>query len=302
MSEELSFTIDLHDKDFILYTGVSARRMEDEVVERITKCKGEYLPNKKGFLIPKDELCNLIDECFDYFTQESLLSISTLLENNGADHATKERVREKSVSKNKARAKPQKEDSKEDRPKEDRAKPQKEDSKEDRPKEDRAKPQKEDSKEDRAKPQKEDVKEDRVKEDRVKEDPRERQRDERQERHRVDFRLADARLGDPRLADTRLGGARVVDARRRNEELEERYKELERQRLRIEPRSGIRMKKVEFDPRQDERHERQRDERLRDERLRDERDEEGVRGELMDMMSDLRYRMDRLEKFIAKRL
>jgi hypothetical protein len=288
--------------------------MEDEVVERITKCKGEYLPNKKGFLIPKDELCNLIDECFDYFTQESLLSISTLLENNGADHATKERVREKSVSKNKARAKPQKEDSKEDRPKEDRAKPQKEDSKEYRPKEDRVKPQKEDSTEDRVKPQKEDVKEDRVKpqkedvkEDRVKEDPRERQRDERQrderqrderqERHRVDFRLGDPRLADSRLADSRLGGARVVDARRRNEELEERYKELERQRLRIEPRSGIRMKKVEFDPRQDERHERQ-----RDERLRDERDEEGVRGELMDMMSDLRYRMDRLEKFIAKRL
>jgi hypothetical protein len=292
MSEELSFTIDLHDKDFILYTGVSARRMEDEVVERITKCKGEYLPNKKGFLIPKDELCNLIDECFDYFTQESLLSISTLLENNGADHATKERVREKSVSKNKARAKPQKEDSKEDRPKEDRVKPQKEDSKEDR-----VKPQKEDVKEDRVKPQKEESKEDRVKEDPRERQRDERQRDERQERHRVDFRLADSRLGDPRLADARLGGARVVDARRRNEELEERYKELERQRLRIEPRSGIRMKKVEFDPRQDERHERQ-----RDERLRDERDEEGVRGELMDMMSDLRYRMDRLEKFIAKRL
>ena len=268
MSEELSFTIDLHDKDFILYTGVSARRMEDEVVERITKCKGEYLPNKKGFLIPKDELCNLIDECFDYFTQESLLNISTLLENNGADHATKERVREKSVSKNKARSKPQKEEAKEDRPKEDRTKEDR--TKEDRPKEDR--PKEDRTKEDRVKEDR--VKEDRAKEDRVKEEPRERQRDERsrEERHRVDFRLADERLGDPRVAD----------ARRRNEELEERYKELERQRLRIEPRSGIRMKKVEFDPRQ--------------------RDEEGVRGELMDMMSDLRYRMDRLEKFIAKRL
>lgn len=217
MSEELSFTIDLHDKDFILYTGVSARRMDDEVVEKITKCKGEYLPGKKGFLIPKDELCNLIDECFDYFTQESLLNISTLLENNGADTATKERVREKSVSKNKARSKPAKEDPKEERVKEERVKEER-------------------------------VKEERVKEDRVKE-----------ERQRV-----------------------IVDARRRNEELEERFKELERARMRIEPRSGIRMKKVEFDPRHHE--------------------EDSVRGELMDMMSDLRYRMDRLEKFIAKRL
>ena len=209
MSEELSFTIDLYDKDFILYTGVSARRMEDEVVEKITKCKGEYLPSKKGFLVPKDELCNLIDECFDYFTQESLLNISNLLENNGADHVTKERVREKSVSKAKVKAKGLNQ-----------------------------------------RPTKDDAKEERLKE--VKEEPRD------EERSRV-----------------------FVDTRRRNDVLEERFKELEKQRLRLDPRSGIRMKKaVEFD-----RH-----------------DDVSVREDLMDMMSDLRYRMDRLEKFIAKRL
>jgi hypothetical protein len=104
-SEDLCFTIDLHGKDFILNTGVPSHKLDDSVVDKITKCKGEYSPERKGFIIPIGELCNLLDECFDYFTEESLVHISDLLEKNGADVATKERVREKSVSKNKSKKK-----------------------------------------------------------------------------------------------------------------------------------------------------------------------------------------------------
>jgi hypothetical protein len=98
-SEELSFKIGLFDKDFLLFTGVPSHRLEEEVVKKITKCKGEYLPEQKAFKIPHGELCNLLDECFDYFTEESLLEIAALLDKSGADASTKERVREKSVSK-----------------------------------------------------------------------------------------------------------------------------------------------------------------------------------------------------------
>ena len=101
-SEEPSFTVDLHGNDFMLHTGVASHRLEDEVVQKITKCKGEYIPSSKGFVIPHGELCNLLDECFDYFSEESLLSIASMVENTAVDQSTKERVREKSASKSKA--------------------------------------------------------------------------------------------------------------------------------------------------------------------------------------------------------
>lgn len=101
-SEEPSFTVDLHGNDFMLHTGVASHRLEDEVVKKITKCKGEYIPSSKGFVIPHGELCNLLDECFDYFSEESLLSIASMVENTAVDQSTKERVREKSASKSKA--------------------------------------------------------------------------------------------------------------------------------------------------------------------------------------------------------
>ena len=101
-SEEPSFTVELHGNDFMLHTGVASHRLEDEVVQKITKCKGEYIPSSKGFVIPHGELCNLLDECFDYFSEESLLSIASMVENTAVDQSTKERVREKSASKSKA--------------------------------------------------------------------------------------------------------------------------------------------------------------------------------------------------------
>jgi hypothetical protein len=132
-SEEPSFTVELHGSDFILHTGVPSHRLSEEIVKKITKCKGEYDPSDKGFVVPHGELCNLLDECFDYFTEESLLSIASLVDGSTADQNTKDRVREKSVSKSRA-SKKKKEESKLDVISEEKPKGKTRESEEEKPK------------------------------------------------------------------------------------------------------------------------------------------------------------------------
>jgi hypothetical protein len=95
------FTMTLLDDsdDFQLHTGES--KLEKEVQDKIAKCKGEYLRDRKSFRIPKDKLCELLDECFDYFSEESLMNIAALLDSSKADERVVREVRERSVSKSK---------------------------------------------------------------------------------------------------------------------------------------------------------------------------------------------------------
>lgn len=95
------FTMTLLDDsdDFQLHTGES--KLEKEVQDKIAKCKGEYLRDRKSFRIPKDNLCELLDECFDYFSEESLMNIAALLDSSKADERVVREVRERSVSKSK---------------------------------------------------------------------------------------------------------------------------------------------------------------------------------------------------------
>ena len=97
------FTMTLHDKtnDFLLNTGIPSTKMDDELLDKINKCNCEYLPHKKSFRVPKDDLCTLLDECFDYFSEDSLINIAKLLDNAKADEKIVKEVREKSVSKSK---------------------------------------------------------------------------------------------------------------------------------------------------------------------------------------------------------
>lgn len=97
----VNFTVDLFEKtkDFALHTGIPSSKMSDEMIEKISKGGAEYHPSKKTWVIPHDKLCDLLDECFDYFTEESLVNISKLLDKANVDKEIKDKVREKSVNK-----------------------------------------------------------------------------------------------------------------------------------------------------------------------------------------------------------
>ena len=95
------FTMTLLDDsdDLQLHTGEA--KLEKEVQDKIAKCNGEYLRDRKSFRIPKEDLCLLLDECFDYFSEESLMNIAALLDSSKADERVVREVRERSVSKSK---------------------------------------------------------------------------------------------------------------------------------------------------------------------------------------------------------
>jgi hypothetical protein len=97
----VNFTVDLFEKtkDFALHTGIPASKMSDEMIEKISKGGAEYHPSKKTWVIPHAKLCDVLDECFDYFTEESLVNISKLLDKANVDKEIKDKVREKSVNK-----------------------------------------------------------------------------------------------------------------------------------------------------------------------------------------------------------
>jgi hypothetical protein len=105
-----NFTVEWNEKsqDFLLSVGMPVTKLSDEIIEQITTCKGEYLPHKKMFLIPHAKLCTLLDECFDYFSEDSLVHIAKMLDKSNANkeelkmkEVAEEKVREKSVSKSK---------------------------------------------------------------------------------------------------------------------------------------------------------------------------------------------------------
>ena len=77
----LDFQIKKKGQDFLLDTGLSMNRLMDHhkqeyeylnAFERIEEC----------FSIPRGKLCDVLDKCFDHFTEESLISITKLLDKN----------------------------------------------------------------------------------------------------------------------------------------------------------------------------------------------------------------------------
>ena len=84
-------------QDFILTTGVS-REVLQEKYNTDARILSEYQNNGEEFLIPRTKLCDILDLCFDHFTEESLLAITKLL-NRDTDTELREQVRDRSVSK-----------------------------------------------------------------------------------------------------------------------------------------------------------------------------------------------------------
>jgi flagellar biosynthesis GTPase FlhF len=185
------FTMTLLDDsdDLQLHTGEA--KLEKEVQDKIAKCNGEYLRDRKSFRIPKEDLCLLLDECFDYFSEESLMNIAALLDSSKADERVVREVRERSVSKSKqqkplepARKKMKPIEERESLEKEDtrtRKEREKKEEKERKEKEEREKKEEKERKEKEEREKKEE-KERKEKEEREKKEEKERKEKEEKER------------------------------------------------------------------------------------------------------------------------
>jgi flagellar biosynthesis GTPase FlhF len=93
----MNFQMKKRGHDFILTTGVSSDVLQKNYTTD-ARILSEYQNNGEEFLIPRAKLCDILDLCFDHFTEESLLAITKLL-NRDTDTELREQVKDRSVSK-----------------------------------------------------------------------------------------------------------------------------------------------------------------------------------------------------------
>ena len=95
----MNFTIKSLNQDFILETGISYDELRHHFPNE-SKILSIYQVSTTGkeFLIPRSELCTILDSCFDHFTEESLVAITKLLSKD-PDVELRSQVRERSASK-----------------------------------------------------------------------------------------------------------------------------------------------------------------------------------------------------------
>jgi hypothetical protein len=105
----LDFTVKRRGHDFLLNTGIT-----DSVLKESYKKEYDFLSffpkHNEFFVISRSMLCNVLDTCFDHFTESTLLNIAKLLDKN--DDVIRDKIHEHSVSKHKQRT-PKKSDSSE---------------------------------------------------------------------------------------------------------------------------------------------------------------------------------------------
>ena len=94
----LDFQIKKKGYEFLLDTGLSLPRLFEhrDAYDYLTsgfENKDEY------FVIPRSKLCDLLDRCFEHFTEDSLMAITKLLDKS--DEVIRDKITEHSVSKKK---------------------------------------------------------------------------------------------------------------------------------------------------------------------------------------------------------
>ena len=103
----LDFTVKRRGHDFLLNTGIT-----DTVLKESYKKEFDFLSffpkHNEFYVISRSMLCNVLDTCFDHFTESTLLNIAKLLDKN--DDVIRDKIHEHSVSKHKQRT-PKKQES-----------------------------------------------------------------------------------------------------------------------------------------------------------------------------------------------
>jgi hypothetical protein len=96
----LDFTVKRRGNDFLLNTGIT-----ETVLKESYKKEYDFLSffpkHHEFYVITRSMLCNVLDTCFDHFTESTLLNIAKLLDKN--DDVIRDKIHEHSVSKHKQR-------------------------------------------------------------------------------------------------------------------------------------------------------------------------------------------------------
>lgn len=96
----LDFQIKKKGHEFLLDTGITMSRLMEY------KPDYEYLQGfervDEYYSIPRSKLCDVLEKCFDHFTEESMMAIIKLLDKS--DEVIREKITEHSVSKKKKTA------------------------------------------------------------------------------------------------------------------------------------------------------------------------------------------------------
>jgi flagellar biosynthesis GTPase FlhF len=93
----LDFQINKRGSDFLLYTGVATSVLQK--YEKEFNALKEFQKDGEDFIIPRSKLCDVLDVCFDHFTEDSLMRITKLLDKNDD---MRDKINERSVSKRKS--------------------------------------------------------------------------------------------------------------------------------------------------------------------------------------------------------
>ena len=92
----LDFQVEKRKNNFVIITGLPMDEFASVYPSEATYLS-TFLINDE-YVVPKNQLCNVLDKCFDHFTEEGLIHITKLLDKNDD---IRERIHEQSVSKKK---------------------------------------------------------------------------------------------------------------------------------------------------------------------------------------------------------
>jgi phage-related minor tail protein len=91
----MDFQVNKRGSDFVLYTGVPVLTLQK--YEKEYRTLSNYQKDGDNYIIPRLKLCDVLDACFDHFTEDSLMRITKLLDKNDSD--MRDKITERSVSK-----------------------------------------------------------------------------------------------------------------------------------------------------------------------------------------------------------
>ena len=92
----LDFQVEKRKNNFVIITGLPMDEFASVYPSEATYLS-TFLINDE-YVVPKNQLCTVLDKCFDHFTEEGLIHITKLLDKNDD---IRERIHEQSVSKKK---------------------------------------------------------------------------------------------------------------------------------------------------------------------------------------------------------
>ena len=93
----LDFQVEKRKNNFVILTGLPIHSFTNDYPAEATFLSA-FLEGDE-YIVPRHQLCNVLDRCFDHFTEDSLIHITKLLDKN--DDELRDRIQEQSVSKRK---------------------------------------------------------------------------------------------------------------------------------------------------------------------------------------------------------